>query len=203
MTSISRRLQGYLARKAQEHAGKDDKGFTLIELAIVIAVIAILIAVALPTFLGVQAKAHDSAAEQNIVNSLISAKTYYATNNSSYTGIAAAIGALEPSLQYDTGAAGVGPSAGSTLKSTNAVSVIANTEVPSESVGFAAWTGGSNNNCLFAIDVASGSSSAVVPATGITGAGTWWNTGAPVSGLCVAVAVPVSGSTGWSETIPS
>lgn len=47
---------------------KNKKGFTIVELVIVIAVIAILAAVLIPTFSGVIAKANASAAQQAAVN---------------------------------------------------------------------------------------------------------------------------------------
>ena len=47
---------------------KNKKGFTIVELVIVIAVIAILAAVLIPTFSGVIEKAQKSAAEQNAAN---------------------------------------------------------------------------------------------------------------------------------------
>lgn len=46
------------------------KGFTIVELVIVIAVIAILAAVLIPTFSGVVEKANESAAEQNAQSAL-------------------------------------------------------------------------------------------------------------------------------------
>lgn len=44
------------------------KGFTIVELVIVIAVIAILAAVLIPTFSGIVDKAKESAAKQELVN---------------------------------------------------------------------------------------------------------------------------------------
>ena len=191
---IRQRLLGYLARKSQEKK-EGDKGFTLIELAIVIAVIAILIAVALPTFLGVQSSAHNSAAEQNIVNSITSAKTYYASNQSSYTGLTAAgLTGLEPSIPYVvTVTAGVA----------NSVAVAA---IPTDgqTLGLAAYTGGSNNTCILAINVAGASSAAIT--TGLSGhtiasAGTWWSTATAGSGgACTAVTV--GGTASWSTNTP-
>lgn len=50
---------------------KNKKGFTIVELVIVIAVIAILAAVLIPTFGGVMDRAEDSAAIQNARNKYI------------------------------------------------------------------------------------------------------------------------------------
>ena len=49
---------------------KNRKGFTIVELVIVIAVIAILAAVLIPTFSGVVGKANESAREQSFTNAL-------------------------------------------------------------------------------------------------------------------------------------
>jgi type IV pilus assembly protein PilA len=81
---------------------QDDKGFTLIELMVVVLIIAILIAIAIPTFLGLRRRAQDRAAQSDLRNGLTAAKAFY-TDDELYTGFDAAEGELiEPSLNWDT-----------------------------------------------------------------------------------------------------
>jgi type IV pilus assembly protein PilA len=82
---------------------QDDKGFTLIELMVVVLIIAILIAIAIPTFLGLRRRAQDRAAQSNLRNGLTAAKAFY-TDAETYAGFDAAEGALiEPSLTWVAG----------------------------------------------------------------------------------------------------
>jgi type IV pilus assembly protein PilA len=61
-----------------EKLNGDDEGFTLIELMVVVLIIAILIAIAIPTFLGARRRAQDRQAQSNLRNALTAEKTYYA-----------------------------------------------------------------------------------------------------------------------------
>jgi len=79
---------------------RDERGFTLIELMVVVLIIAILIAIAIPTFLGARTKAQDRAAQVELRQSLLTEKTFY-TDAETYVATAAQLAALEPTLTFD------------------------------------------------------------------------------------------------------
>jgi type IV pilus assembly protein PilA len=86
---------------------QDDKGFTLIELMVVVLIIAILIAIAIPTFLGLRSRSQNRAAQSDLRNALTAAKSFY-TDADAYTGFDAVDGeALEPSLTWGAAAPAV------------------------------------------------------------------------------------------------
>src|SRR3989304_2210661 len=60
---------------------KNKKGFTLIELMIVVAIIGILAAIAIPDFLKFQAKAKQSEAKQNLGAIFTTQVAYFGENN--------------------------------------------------------------------------------------------------------------------------
>ena len=78
---------------------QSEEGFTLIELMVVVLIIAILLAIAIPSFLGARGKAQERAAQSNARNALTAEKTYY-TDNQVYSELPADLTAIEPSLDY-------------------------------------------------------------------------------------------------------
>ncbi|MGZ6535033.1 MAG: type II secretion system protein [Actinomycetota bacterium] len=82
-----------------DRLNRDEEGFTLIELMVVVLIIAILIAIAIPTFLGARQRAQDKQAQSNIRNALTTEKTYY-VDNQAYTATSADLTAIEASLDF-------------------------------------------------------------------------------------------------------
>jgi type IV pilus assembly protein PilA len=77
---------------------RDESAFTLIELLVVLIIIGVLLAIAIPSYLGFQKKAQQTAAMSDVRSAIPDAEAYYSDNNS-YTGMTA------PVLQtkYDSG----------------------------------------------------------------------------------------------------
>jgi type IV pilus assembly protein PilA len=90
LTSIKQRL---------DH--DDDEGFTLIELMVVVLIIAILLAIAIPTFLGARNTANARAAQSDLRNALTAEQTTW-TNTQAF---ATDLSATEPSIKWSTTAA--------------------------------------------------------------------------------------------------
>ena len=66
--------------------GNTEQGFTLIELLVVIIIIGILLAIAVPSYLGFRDRAANNAAKANLRAALPAAEAYY-SDNGTYTGM--------------------------------------------------------------------------------------------------------------------
>lgn len=79
---------------------KKDAGFSLIELMVVVLVIAVLLAIAIPTFLGSRERAQERSAQARLRNAYTAQQVYYAGNRY-FTQRLLDVQAIEPSLQWD------------------------------------------------------------------------------------------------------
>jgi type IV pilus assembly protein PilA len=66
---------------------RDESGFTLIELLVVLIIIGVLLAIAIPSYLGFQKSAQQTAAASDVRQAIPDAENYYANNSQDYTGI--------------------------------------------------------------------------------------------------------------------
>jgi type IV pilus assembly protein PilA len=74
-------------RRAELRNGENDKGFTLIELMVVIIIIGILAAIAIPVFLNQRNSAWEGQVKSDLANAALAAESYAASNGGSYDGL--------------------------------------------------------------------------------------------------------------------
>jgi type IV pilus assembly protein PilA len=87
-----------MLRKSPGRVRTEEKGFMLVELLVVVLIIGVLAAIAIPAFLGQRDKAHDASAKSSVRNAALAAQAF-ATETQSYAGLdKAALPKIEPTL---------------------------------------------------------------------------------------------------------
>ena len=160
--------------------GRGEEGFSLVELLVVVLVIAILVLVAIPTFLGAKDRANDRVVQSNVRNAFAAARIYY-TEKQRYSEAPAEMSPIEPSLQWTNDPLGSGAT-----ESTVKVKVY---DVPQAGQTVVVTGRAKSGRCFMLKDVMGGDT-----------AGTYYSRDVPDGATCPS---PAPGDPSWASAWPS
>jgi type II secretion system protein G len=101
----------------------EESGFTLVELLVVMLILGILAAIAIPTFFNQRDKAKDSSAKEGVRTAQTAMETYATDHNNDYSGATAAIlHGIEPTVSDDVAVTKVSYPGGTALYELGVVS---------------------------------------------------------------------------------
>jgi len=161
-STVMRRLND--RRQAVDESGAD-AGFTLIELMVVLLILAILLAIAIPTFLGVTKSANDRAAQSNLNTALVNAKAQYQSGGQTYwingalqnVSLASSLQTAEPALGFVAGSVGttaqsVTPVPAATTSGSSGSQNVVSLNVSIDGNGLVMAAYSKSGNCFYAVD---------------------------------------------------
>jgi type IV pilus assembly protein PilA len=163
--------------RLRQRVRADQSGFTLVELLVVMLIIGLLAAIAIPAFFNQRSKATDANAKEAAHTSQVAMETYATDHGGSYVGATVALlQAIEPTVPTGTAVAG---------KQSLVITGTGGAGLPALSAYRVTVTAATTGN-TFSIDRSGGvlsypcnvvatnsTSGGCVTTTGVTGAGTW------------------------------
>jgi type IV pilus assembly protein PilA len=142
--------------KLRQRMASEESGFTLVELLVVMLILGLLAAIAIPSFFNQRDKAHDASAKEAVRTAETAMETYATDNGGSYSGATAAkLKTIE-----------------STLNNAN----LADPTVPAAGTSYSVSVTSSTNNVFTINRAATGITSLTCTTTGTAGCptnGTW------------------------------
>jgi type IV pilus assembly protein PilA len=201
---LSTTLRRLREARAAEVSGEGaaEGGFTLIELMVVLLIIAILLAIAIPTFLGVTSSANDRAAQSNLTNALTEASAVYQNSGQTFSnGVSALFTSSAPEFSWTSGGCGTSPQ---NCVSYDVFSVGTGSGTNADGNGLLLADRSNVGDCWYTLDILNAPSNPVVTGAAVhnlneTNAGAYYahsSAGTATNANCTA-SDPIADANGW------